>query len=378
MRIGVLGGGQLGQMLAQAGTRLGHSFRFFDPDPEACARSEGEHVCAAYEDERALARFCDGLDLATFEFENVPVACAEFVAQRVPMHPSPGSLRLTQDRVHEKEWFERCAFETAPWRAVDSAASLVAAVAAVGVPGILKSRRGGYDGKGQARVDNASGAMAAWESIGHVPAIYEKRIAFQRELSLIVARSPVGELAWCPLVENTHAGGILRTTRAPATGVDEAVERLARDHAQRLVEDLGHVGVFTIELFQCEGGRLLANETAPRVHNSGHWTIEGAPTSQFENHLRAITGERPGSMVPVTPSAMVNLIGRIPDAVRAVREPGVFLHDYGKAPRAGRKVGHITIAGRSGPDTDALVARVLALIAADGQNEARYPSMMAP
>jgi len=366
VRIGVLGGGQLGQMLAQAGKRLGHSFRFLDPDPEACAQTEGEHICAAFEDIGALARFCDGLEVATFEFENVPVSAAEFVAQRVPMFPGAASLRVTQDRVLEKQWFSRCAFDITPWASVESETDLAHAVATIGAPGVLKSRRGGYDGKGQARIASAVGALAAWASIGRVPAIYEALVPFRRELSLIVARSAAGEIECCPLVQNSHEGGILRITRAPAPDVDPQVERAARGHARMLVEDLGHIGVFTIELFEvCEGGRvrLLANETAPRIHNSGHWTIEGARVSQFENHIRAITGEPVGSMTPTGPSAMVNLIGRIPSAVRAISDPGVFLHDYTKAPRAGRKVGHITVSGRGRADTDALVARIERAIA---------------
>ena len=370
MRIGVLGGGQLGQMLARAGARLGHEFRFFDRDPEACARSEGELVCASFDDLAAIDRFCAGVDLVTFEFENVPAETVEAVAAHVAVAPSVRSLRLTQDRAIEKEWFARCDFDVAPWSRVRSEDDLRRAVEAIGAPGVLKSQRGGYDGKGQARVRAPVDALGAWNAIGRVPAVYEAHIAFDRELSLIVARSASGELAWCPLVENTHEGGILRITRAPAGGIDDALHRAARDHAQRVVEDLGHVGVFTIELFEVRG-RLVANETAPRVHNSGHWTIEGAPASQFENHIRAITGEHLVSMSPPGPAAMVNLIGRIPDAVRGLREAGVFLHDYGKASRPGRKVGHITIAGRSAAETDALVARIGDLIAADDQKVTR-------
>jgi 5-(carboxyamino)imidazole ribonucleotide synthase len=363
-------------MLARAGAELGHTFRFFDRDPHACAASAGELVCGAFDDPAAIDRFCagtgpgDGIDLATFEFENVPVETAEAVAARVPVVPSSRSLRVTQDRVAEKEWFARCAFDTAPWARVESIEDLRSAIARIGAPGVLKTRRGGYDGKGQARVRTPDDAPAAWAAIGAREAIYEAMIPFDREVSLIVARAASGDLSWCPLVENTHAGGILWVTRAPAPDVDPRIERAAREHAKRLVEDLEHVGVFTIELFQV-GDRLLANETAPRVHNSGHWTIEGAPTSQFANHIRAITGAGLGPMDPAGPCAMVNLIGAIPGAVRDLREPGMVVHDYGKAPRPGRKVGHITISGRTLADTDALVARLSAIIAADDQNAIR-------
>lgn len=369
MRIGILGGGQLGMMLAHAGARLGHTCRFLDPDPEACAQRAGEFICAPFDDPAAIDRFAHGLDVATFEFENVPVATAEAVAARVPVAPSVASLRVTQDRLEEKRWFARSDFDTAPWARVESLEDLRAAISSIGLPAILKTRRGGYDGKGQARLRVVSDAEPAWNSIGGQPAISESMIRFDRELSLIGARASDGTIAWAPLVENSHAGGILRLTRAPAPHIDPAIERAAHAHARALMESLHHVGVFTVELFQV-GGRLLANETAPRVHNSGHWTIEGAPTSQFENHIRAVTGAPVLPMDPAGPCAVLNLIGSIPDAARAIREPGVTVHEYGKPPRAGRKVGHITIAGRSLAETDALVARLTADLGL-AQNDAR-------
>jgi len=341
-KIGVLGAGQLGRMLALAGYPLGLEFRFLDPAPDSPSRHLGEFVNARYDDEAALARFVDGVDLVTFEFENVPAHVLAFLEDHVPTAPGREALATGQDRLAEKTLFRELGIETPPFATVDSRADLEEAVARIGLPAVLKTRRLGYDGKGQFVLRSAADLDEAWKALGGVPLILEGFVAFDRELSIIAVRGRNGETAFYPLTENHHEGGILRLSLAPAPRLDPALQATAEEYARRVLDRLGYVGVLAIELFQ-RGGDLLANELAPRVHNSGHWTIEGAETSQFENHLRAICGLPLGQTTPRGYSAMLNLIGTTPNPAKVLAVPNAHLHLYGKAPRPGRKLGHVTV-----------------------------------
>lgn len=344
MIVGVLAAGQLGRMLALAGYPLGLRFRFLEPKAEAPAAFLGDSIQAGYEDKAALERFADGLAVATYEFENVPMESAEFLADRLPFHPHYSVLGASQDRLEEKYLFQTMGIPTAPFYAVDTFDDLRRAVEEIGLPGVLKTRRMGYDGKGQwvlRETGELEGAMA--EAQGHA-LIYEAFISFKREMSLIAARSTTGEQAFYPLVENTHERGILHVTRAPAPECPAALQREAEGYASRIFETFDYAGVLTIEWFEHEG-RLLANEMAARVHNSGHWSIDAAETSQFENHLRAILGLPLGETRASEHALMLNLIGHIPPREAILAVPGAHLHLYDKTPRPGRKVGHITLAG---------------------------------
>lgn len=360
--LGVLGGGQLARMLAQAASRLGMRCRCLDPSPRACAGDVAELINADYTDHGALDRLIEGVDVVTCEFENVPARALDHLAGRgVVCRPGAASFASAQDRLDERRLLEGAGIEVAPYGAVASASELGRAVASLGAPGVLKARRLGYDGKGQAVVREAGDGDGAWEAVGGGPAIYERFIDFSRELSVIAVRSVDGECAFYPLVENVHKGGILHITRAPAR-VNETLQRDAEASARRILEALNHIGVLTIEFFELDG-RLIANEIAPRVHNSGHWTIDGAQTSQFENHIRAILALPLGEASPLGPCAMVNLIGDVP-AVRAlVGVPGAQVHLYNKTPRPGRKVGHVTVRGTSEKEVEARVAQVESIIA---------------
>ncbi|TVQ33691.1 MAG: 5-(carboxyamino)imidazole ribonucleotide synthase [Phycisphaeraceae bacterium] len=355
--VGVLGAGQLGRMLAIAGRKLDLQFRFLDASPDAPAAEFGEMVVGAFDDPQALDRFSDGVDVVTYEFENVPVASARRLAEMVRVLPPPASLAAAQDRLEEKRLFTSLGVPTAPFEAVYDEVSLRSAAERVGLPAVLKTRRLGYDGKGQRVVREMSDLDAAWRTIGERPAILEGFVRFDRELSVIAVRGRRGEMAFYPLIENVHRDGVLRRSHAPAPDVVEGLQKDAEGHARRLCEELGHVGVLTLELFE-RGGALLANEMAPRVHNSGHWTIEGAATSQFENHLRAILGMELGATSTEGACVMLNLLGWVPE--RGVFEgmpgaPGVTLHDYGKKPAPMRKVGHVTVCGA---DREMVEARV--------------------
>ncbi len=342
MRIGILGGGQLGRMLALAGYPLGLSFRFLDPSPEACARQVGELLVGDFPDEALLQRFAEGLDLVTYEFENVPVEAARFLAKRLPVFPPPKALEVAQDRLAEKAFMGGLGVPTPPFHPVDSLEELEEGLRALGFPALLKTRRGGYDGKGQVRIGSWEEAPKAFQALGGRGLVLEGHIPFDRELSILGVRSRTGEVAFYPLVENRHQEGILRLSLAPAPGTSQALQEKAETYAKKAMEALGYVGVLALELFQVEG-ELLFNEMAPRVHNSGHWTIEGAETGQFENHLRALLGLPLGSTAPRGHSAMANLIGHKPDFAQVLALPGAHLHWYGKAVRPGRKVGHITL-----------------------------------
>jgi 5-(carboxyamino)imidazole ribonucleotide synthase len=362
MLVGVLGGGQLGRMLGLAGLPMGLRFRFLDPSPEAPAKDVGELIVGEFDDTSALARFARGLDVATFEFENVPSSAVKSVAKFAPIHPSAEALEIAQDRVSEKMFFEKAGLDVHAWAAVDDLAGLMAGVEKVGVPAVLKTRRGGYDGKGQAVIRSAGGVEAAWNSIGRRAAIVEKMVPFSRELSIVAVRGRDGSFAAYPLAENRHAKGILRESRAPAQGVAKEIEAAANAHCRTLMEAMEYVGVLAVEFFEHDG-KLLANEMAPRVHNSGHWTIEGAATSQFENHLRAVMGWPLGACTARGASVMHNLIGGAPEASDVLSVPGAHLHLYGKEPREARKIGHITICGDSAAAIEAASKRIGELVA---------------
>jgi 5-(carboxyamino)imidazole ribonucleotide synthase len=315
--VGVIGGGQLARMLALAGIPLGLRFRFLDPAPDACAADVGELLVGAYDDPMLLDRLANGAAAVTYEFENVPVAAA----RRAGAVPSPRALELGQDRLVEKQLFRRLGIPTARFGSLEQ----------TGLPALVKTRRLGYDGKGQRRADMLE-PLGAGE-------LAEQLVDFSRELSLVAVRGRDGETAYYPLAENRHEEGILRLSRAPATA---APQDEAEDYGRRLLEDLDYVGVIALELFEVEG-RLLASEFAPRVHNSGHWTIDAAATSQFENHLRAILGLPLGPTDALAACAMVNLIGAAPPVAELLALPGARVHIYGKAPRPGRKLGHVTL-----------------------------------
>lgn len=342
MKIGVLGAGQLGQMLALAGRSMGVEFRFFSPDGAAPAAHLAEQVVAEYENVAALDHFADGLDVVTYEFESVPVTSVEHLATRVAVFPPPRALEMAQDRLYEKQFFRKLGIPLADFTPVAYITELRDAVKKVGVPAVLKIRRLGYDGKGQFVVRSESEIEKAWVHVGGVPLVLEKFIAFSRELSIISVRSRAGDYRFYPLVENHHSDGILRLSIAPAPAVSPELQATAEDYARRVMDDLGYVGVLTIELFQVGEG-LLANEMAPRVHNSGHWTIEGAATSQFENHLRAISGMSLGGTESNGAAGMLNVIGSVPDLSRIQHHANAYVHMYGKQPAPKRKLGHLTV-----------------------------------
>lgn len=347
--IGVLGAGQLGRMLALAGYPLGLRFRFLDAAHEAPVKDLAEFLRADFHDTAALDRFAAGLEVATYEFENVPVEMAEKLSRRVPVYPPPAALQVSQDRLDEKSFFQKLGIPTAPFVPVRTRPDLDRALIEAGCPAILKTRRMGYDGKGQYLIRDRAGAEQAWQTLAKsakgksdAGLLLEGFVRFDRELSQIAVRGRDGAMVFYPLVENHHAEGMLRLSLAPAPDLTTELQSLARDYALRVLETLGYVGVLAIEFFQ-QGEQLIANEMAPRVHNSGHWTIEGAETSQFENHLRAILGLPLGVTDARGPCAMLNLIGDLPDTKTILTHPGAHLHLYGKKPRPGRKIGHVTV-----------------------------------
>jgi 5-(carboxyamino)imidazole ribonucleotide synthase len=344
VRVGVLGGGQLGRMLALAGYQLGIEFRFFDPNSGAPVGQIGQLVTARYDDEQALGRFLSDVDVVTYEFESIPLAAVEFVARRVEVYPPIKALGTAQDRLLEKQLFESLGIPTPEFAPVDRLGDLEAAVQRTGVPVVLKTRRLGYDGKGQVVIRRAAEAENAWNTLGKTGLIVEKFVPFQRELSVIGVRGGEGREVFYPVVENVHREGILRRSTAPAPNTTPELSALAIDYCRKIMTELDYVGVLALELFAVDG-KLVANEIAPRVHNSGHWTIEGSETSQFENHLRAVLGLPLGTTAPRGRSVMLNIIGHIPSREAVLSVDGAHLHLYGKAPTEKRKVGHVTLVG---------------------------------
>ena len=358
MTVGIVGAGQLGRMLALAGYPLGLDFLCLDPARNAPAGQVAPLLHGAFTDRKLLRELARRCDVVTFDWENVSVQSLRAVTaeHHARICPPIAALATAQDRVAEKRLFERLRIPTTRWRAVSSRAQLARALKHVGLPGMLKTRRLGYDGKGQALIRTPAEAERAWQQLAPAPLLYEECVPFDCEVSIIGARSVRGEIAIYPLCGNVHARGILRLTRAPY-GPPPWQARAAR-YLKRVLEHFRYTGVLTIEFF-VRRGRLIANEIAPRVHNSGHWTIEGAQSSQFENHLRAILDLPLGSTRALGHSAMINFIGSMPPRAPLLAHPGLHLHDYGKEPRPGRKVGHCTLVEPSAARRDARALQLL-------------------
>lgn len=355
--LGILGGGQLARMLALAAAPLGVNSLVVDSAADACAGQVAPLLKADWADYAALEAFARQVDVVTFDFENVPAETAQWLAERVAVFPNPRALAVAQDRLAEKTLFRECGLHTPEFMAVDDRAGLDRALAAVGAPAILKTRRLGYDGKGQFRLKSLADADAAWAALGEQAAkhglILEAFVPFQRELSVLAVRGRAGDFRTWPLTRNWHVDGVLSMSLAPAPDI-AALQPRATALARTLAERLDYVGVFALELF-VKDGELLGNEMAPRVHNSGHWTIEGAHASQFENHVRAVLGLPLGDTGARGPSAMFNWIGELPDPAPVLRGVDAHWHDYGKSARAGRKVGHATVCA---PDAAQLAQRL--------------------
>jgi 5-(carboxyamino)imidazole ribonucleotide synthase len=346
--IGILGGGQLGRMLALAAARLGLRCQVFSPDPESPAFDVVLNAaCAEYADVEALELFANDVDVITYEFENVPAAAAMILAARRPILPNRKILETTQDRLAEKDFVKRLGIATADYADVSSAASLRAAILRIGLPAVIKTRRFGYDGKGQALIREGDNIDRIWADLGTKSAILEAFVPFEREISVIAARAASGEVECFDVTENEHRDHILKTSRAPAA-IPDALARQACEVAEKIATALDYVGVLAVEMFVLvddTGAKILVNEIAPRVHNSGHWTLDGASISQFEQHIRAIAGWPLGKPVRHGPVTMTNLIGdEILEYERWLTVPGATVHLYGKGPpRPGRKMGHVTL-----------------------------------
>ncbi len=364
MTIGVLGGGQLGRMIALAGYPLGQRFVFLDPGAESSAGHVGALRVGAYDDEERLTELARKSDVVTYEFENVPVASARFLNELVPVYPPPAALEVSQDRLAEKTFFTRLGIPTPAFAAVATRDELEAAVKTIGLPVVIKTRRFGYDGKGQMVLRTAQDVDRAWEALGAASLIVEQLIPFERELSILSVRSKTGETKFYPLVENEHRDGILRLSLPKSDAWTEALQARAEAYAATVLSELGYVGVLAIELFFANG-ELIANEMAPRVHNSGHWTIEGAETSQFENHVRAVLGLPLGSTRMVGYSGMINCIGRMPDRDVVLAVEGAHLHAYGKDASPGRKLGHVTVRAQSREELARRLAELLPVVDRD-------------
>jgi 5-(carboxyamino)imidazole ribonucleotide synthase len=340
--IGVLGGGQLGRMLGLAGLRLGRRFCFLDPAPDAPAAAVGKHIVAPFDDRAALDELASLCDVVTFEFENVPAASARRLDPDVPVYPPPQALEAAQRRPEEKRWFEKLGIPTASFASATNSKELRNGLENVGLPAMVKAAVGGYDGKGQRIVRDAIAAGDVWATIGAEEVLIERLVEFERELSIIAVRSGRGKTAFYPLVENHHRDGILRMSVSPAADLSPELQAEAGEIAYALLEALDYVGVLAVELFQTSSG-LLANEMAPRVHNSGHFSIDASCSSQFENHIRAISNLPLGSTEPVGRATMFNLISELPDIEALLRVEGLRVHLYDKQPRPGRKLGHVTL-----------------------------------
>jgi 5-(carboxyamino)imidazole ribonucleotide synthase len=356
MNVGIVGAGQLGRMMALAGYPLGLEFLFLDRDARTPGGQVAPILVGELTDRELLGQLSSRCEVVTFDWENIPVEALDNLPGKARIAPPLRALSAAQDRLSEKRTFELLGIPTTRYAAVDSRTSLDAAVNAIGLPGVLKTRRLGYDGKGQFVLRRAGDLDAAWAALGSAPLLYENLVPFEREVSVIAVRGADGTVAFYPLNLNVHREGILRLTRAPFGNA--ALTRQAQRAARRLLEHFGYVGVLTIEFFVARG-KLIANEMAPRVHNSGHWTIEGAETSQFENHVRAIAGLPLGSTRARGHSAMINLIGELPPRENFLGVPGLHWHDYGKSPRPGRKLGHITLVDSAARGRDLRALKVL-------------------
>lgn len=345
LTVGILGGGQLARMMVLAGAPLGLRFELYDPAADACSGPLAPLTVGAFDDRQALADFAAKVDVVTFDFENVPADSAQFLADRVPVYPPPAALAVAQDRLSEKTLFQQLGIPLPAFADICGRDELAAKAAEFGLPCILKTRRLGYDGKGQFRLRSEADIDSAWDALGaqveRTGLILEGFVAFQREVSVVAVRGRDGSFEAWPITGNWHVDGVLSASVAPAV-LSAAEQQAAIGYARRVAEHLQYVGVFALELF-CRDGELLANEMAPRVHNSGHWTIEGSETSQFENHLRAVLGLPLGSTRMLGHACMLNWLGRMPDPLPVLAQASGHWHDYGKESREGRKVGHATL-----------------------------------
>jgi len=361
MKIGILGGGQLARMLALAGHPLGAKFVILDPAPDACASAVAEQVVGNYDDIEKLDEFAAQVDVVTYEFENVPAEGVKYLAAgKVPVYPSPQALAVSRDRLNEKTLFRELGIPTPNFAAVNSVDDLKKAVREIGLPAVLKTRTMGYDGKGQAVIRTEGDIDTAWAAVGKAECILEGFVTFTREISVIAVRGRGGEAAFYPVGENTHSNGILHHN-VIVNGFDDPMQKAAEDYSRRLLEHFGYVGILSLELFDANGV-LMANEIAPRVHNTGHWTIEGAETSQFENHIRAVMGLPLGDTSPAGCSAMVNFIGSIPPAESVLAIKGAHYHSYTKEGKPGRKIGHTTVRCDDKNEMLAGLKKLLALV----------------
>jgi 5-(carboxyamino)imidazole ribonucleotide synthase len=359
MNLGILGGGQLGRMIALAAYPLGVRSTVLDPSADPCAGHVCGHIRGEFDDYRALYQLAQLSDVVTYEFENVPMETALWLSERVPVFPPPRALEVSQDRLVEKTFLQSLGIPTPPFANIESREQFDDAIRTIGLPAVLKTRRFGYDGKGQAVLRTPAEAEEAWVQLGGRPLILEGFVPFDREVSLVCARGRDGSTAFYPLVENEHREGMLYRSLAPALNTGEELNERAMEFASRILAELDYVGVLAIEWFQ-DGARLLVNEMAPRVHNSGHWTTEGSVTSQFENHVRAVLGWPLGDSSCTGHSAMFNLIGVQPAWDGVLKQPGAHLHWYGKDPKPRRKVGHVTLTADTPELRDAMADRWLA------------------
>lgn len=362
LRIGILGGGQLGRMMALAGYPLDLAFSFYESTPDCPSAALGPVFGDADNSQASLDAFIASADVFTYEFENIPVERVQCIAARKPLHPGVKSLAVSQNRLNEKKLFAGLNIPSARFAEIRSEQDLHDAVAALGAPLVIKTVTMGYDGKGQFLLKDAAQVAEAWAALGtQVPLIAEEFVHFKRELSIIAVRGRDGSTVCYPLTENVHHRGILSHSVAPAPFVDSDTQLAAERYIAAILHELDHVGALTLEMFETRHG-LMANETAPRVHNSGHWTIEGAHCSQFENHVRAVAGLPLGSTACEKPTAMLNIIGRHPDTTAVLAQTDAHLHLYGKSEREGRKLGHITVTANHHHELQSRMARLAALL----------------
>ena len=364
--LGILGGGQLAKMLASAAANLGVRTRIWDPSPKPPAAIIAEHLRAPFDDPAAANAFTNNLTAATYEFENIPEPTAAAVARAVPLFPNPKALQISADRLTEKRHLQSLDIPVPTFHPISTPQDIAQAQASFPFPAILKARRLGYDGKGQAQARTPADLQSAWQSLNQTDCILEHKVPFQRELSVIVARDRHANTRVYPLCQNHHEQGILRTTIAPADAPDDLIHNAAQ-HATNLAHSLGYVGVLTLELFQ-HNNQLLANEFAPRVHNSGHWTIEAAAISQFENHIRAVLDLPLGPTQHIAHAHMINFISAIPPIQELAAIPNLAIHHYTKQPRPNRKLGHATITAHS-PQQAATIAEQVQQLIADHQTQ---------
>ncbi|TCS43841.1 5-(carboxyamino)imidazole ribonucleotide synthase [Reinekea marinisedimentorum] len=361
MKLGVVGGGQLGRMLAQAALPLGIETKFLDPSAQSCAAAAGQLICAAYDDAEGIQQLSEGVSAVTFEFENVPPLTVEKLSQSLPAYPPANALATARDRWVEKSMFRDLGIDTPAFEKIDDQETLDAAVERLGCPAVLKTRTLGYDGKGQKVLRSTQDAAGAFAFLGSVPLIMESFVEFEYEVSCIGVRSASGDCVFYPLIHNEHRQGILYRSQPI---LNSSLQSQAESVVKKVMDSLNYVGTLAFEFF-VKDDQLIANEIAPRVHNSGHWTIEGSATSQFENHVRAVAGLPLGSTETRGDVAMYNIIGKLPVIEKILAIPGVHLHNYGKSERAGRKIAHLTVTSESAEQLNSRCSQVEALLVND-------------